>query len=155
MLQIEGLSKRFGSFNAVDGISLTVPPGSIFGFVGSNGAGKTTTIRMVTLGSRPTAGSIRFKGRDVLEDSLAYKRQFGYVPAEPFLHDLMTGREFLHFVADLRELPGRPGSHRSGTLEELRAGSRGNNQQLEDIFLALTETSAETASKPDSPAHPS
>lgn len=105
MLIAECLGKRFGTLVAVDDISLTIPPGTIYGFVGPNGAGKTTTIRMLTLGSRPSSGVIRFRDREVTADPLWYKRHFGYAPAEPFLHDLMTGREFLNFVADLREMP--------------------------------------------------
>ncbi|PKL43571.1 MAG: hypothetical protein CVV42_19950 [Candidatus Riflebacteria bacterium HGW-Riflebacteria-2] len=66
----------------------------MLGFLGPNWAGKTTTIRMLTLGSRPTVGTIRIEGRDVGSSSLWYKCRFGYAPAETFLHELITGREF-------------------------------------------------------------
>ncbi len=105
MLQTFGLTRRFGSFTAVDGLDIAIAPGTILGFVGPNGAGKTSTIRMLTGESRPTAGSVTYEGQPIDADPIGYRRRIGIVSAEPFAYDYLTGREFLHFVADIRNLP--------------------------------------------------
>jgi ABC-2 type transport system ATP-binding protein len=101
MIEIHDLTKRYGDFTAVDRLSFTVVPGEIFGFLGPNGAGKTTTIRIIAGLSLPTSGSVRVAGIDVLTDSARAKSVLGYVPDRPYLYEKLTGRELLHFVADL------------------------------------------------------
>ena len=101
MIELKNVTKRFGSFTAVDDISLSVRPGEFFGFLGPNGAGKTTTIKMMTGLYRPTAGVCLINGHNVHFNSLPAKRSFGYVPDQPFLYDKLTGREFLYFVGGL------------------------------------------------------
>jgi ABC-2 type transport system ATP-binding protein len=100
-LVLEGLEKAYGKFRAVKGIDLAVPRGEIFGFLGPNGAGKTTTIRMVAGILRPTRGSIRIAGVDLLADPGRAKRHVGYIPDRPFLYEKLAGGEFLRFVAAL------------------------------------------------------
>jgi ABC-2 type transport system ATP-binding protein len=101
MIEIDDLTKRYGDFTAVDRLSLTTSGGEIFGFLGPNGAGKTTTIRIIAGLSLPTAGSVRVNGIDVVRDPVRAKGQLGYVPDRPYLYEKLTGRELLHFVADL------------------------------------------------------
>ncbi|MGZ5442704.1 MAG: ABC transporter ATP-binding protein [Thermoanaerobaculia bacterium] len=101
MIEIHDLTKRYGDFTAVDGLSLTAPPGEIFGFLGPNGAGKTTTIRIVAGLSLPTSGSVTVNGIDVIAEPVRAKSIMGYVPDRPYLYEKLTGRELLHFVADL------------------------------------------------------
>jgi ABC-2 type transport system ATP-binding protein len=101
MIEIANLTKNYGSFVAVNGISFRAAPGQIFGFLGPNGAGKTTTIRIVSGLSLPTAGSVLVNGIDVTADPVAAKASMGYVPDRPYLYEKLTGRELLHFVADL------------------------------------------------------
>ena len=101
MIEIRDLTKRYGDFTAVDGLSLTAPPGEIFGFLGPNGAGKTTTIRVVAGLSLPTSGSVIVNGIDVIAEPVRAKSIMGYVPDRPYLYEKLTGRELLHFVADL------------------------------------------------------
>lgn len=101
LLQADNLVKRYGSLAAVDGVTLSVPRGEIFGLLGPNGAGKTTTVNMCTGLLRPTAGSIRIDGVDLEANPQAAKRQIGYVPDEPYLYDRLTGREFITFMARL------------------------------------------------------
>jgi ABC-2 type transport system ATP-binding protein len=101
MIEIHDLTKRYGDFTAVDGLSLTAAAGAIFGFLGPNGAGKTTTIRIVAGLSLPTSGSVRVNGIDVLGDPVRAKSIMGYVPDRPYLYEKLTGRELLHFVVDL------------------------------------------------------
>ncbi|HEX2835923.1 MAG TPA: ABC transporter ATP-binding protein [Thermoanaerobaculia bacterium] len=101
MIEIRDLTKRYGDFTAVDRLSLTAAAGQIFGFLGPNGAGKTTTIRIVSGLSLPTSGTVRVNGIDVLEEPVRAKAAMGYVPDRPYLYEKLTGRELLHFVADL------------------------------------------------------
>ncbi|HEX7808412.1 MAG TPA: ABC transporter ATP-binding protein [Thermoanaerobaculia bacterium] len=101
MIEIRDLTKRYGDFTAVDCLSLTAAAGQIFGFLGPNGAGKTTTIRIISGLSLPTSGTVHVNGVDVLEDPVRAKASMGYVPDRPYLYEKLTGRELLHFVADL------------------------------------------------------
>ena len=101
MIEIRDLTKRYGKFTAVDGISFRAVPGQIFGFLGPNGAGKTTTIRIVSGLSLPTSGTVLVNGIDVAADPVRAKATMGYVPDRPYLYEKLTGRELLHFVADL------------------------------------------------------
>ena len=101
ILQLTGVQKRYGGFQAVKGIDLTVRRGEIFGFLGPNGAGKTTTIRMVAGVLQPTAGRIVIGGDDLATSSGAAKARVGYIPDRPYLYDKLSGGEFLRFVAGL------------------------------------------------------
>ena len=101
MIEIRDLTKKYGDFTAVDRLSLKAAPGEIFGFLGPNGAGKTTTIRIVAGLSLPTTGTVLVDGIDVTEDPVRAKASMGYVPDRPYLYEKLTGRELLHFVADL------------------------------------------------------
>ena len=101
MIALTGLTKRYGSFTAVDGIALSIPKGELFGFLGPNGAGKTTTFRMIAGIIMPTAGRIEIGGVDLARQPLLAKRRLGYIPDRPFVYDKITGAEFLRFVAAL------------------------------------------------------
>ncbi len=101
ILTIEHLTKKFGSFTAVDDVSLTVSAGEIYGFLGPNGAGKTTTIKMLAGLLLPTGGSIRIDGQDLQSSPERGKRKTGYIPDRPFLYEKLTGDEYLRFIASL------------------------------------------------------
>lgn len=105
MIQLEHLTKRYGSFTAVDDLNLQLSEGEIFGFLGPNGAGKTTTIRMMMGLLKPTAGRIRLGGHDLATAPLAAKAISTFVPDRPFVYEKLTGREFLHFVGGLYRVP--------------------------------------------------
>jgi len=104
VLAIEGLTKKFGSFKAVDDISLTVDRGEIFGFLGPNGAGKTTTIKMIAGLLKPDAGTIHINSNDLAKDTKSCKQDTGYIPDRPYLFEKLTGYEFLQFIASLYNL---------------------------------------------------
>jgi len=104
VLAIEGLTKKFGNFKAVDDISLTVAPGEIFGFLGPNGAGKTTTIKMIAGLLKPDAGGILINGNDLATDTTNCKQDTGYIPDRPYLFEKLTGYEFLQFISSLYNL---------------------------------------------------
>jgi len=101
MIQLFDLTKKYGSFTAVDRVTLSVPKGALYGFLGPNGAGKTTTLRMIAGILRPTAGHVLIGGDDVVRHPLAAKMRLGFIPDRPFVYDKLTGAEFLRFVAGL------------------------------------------------------
>jgi ABC-2 type transport system ATP-binding protein len=105
VIEIEGLTKRYGAHTAVAGLDLKVEPGEIFGFLGPNGAGKTTTVKCVTGLLKPTTGRIRVAGFDVATQTLDAKRAMGLVPDEPFVYPKLTGVEYLRFVGELYGAP--------------------------------------------------
>lgn len=104
MIELKNLTKKFGSFTAVDTISLKIPPGEFFGFLGPNGAGKTTTIKMMTGLFTPTAGEIIINGYNVVKQPLEAKATFGYIPDHPYLYDKLTGREFIYYMGGLHNM---------------------------------------------------
>jgi ABC-2 type transport system ATP-binding protein len=103
-IEISELRKSYGDFLAVDGLNISVPQGSFFGFLGPNGAGKTTTIRMLTGLAVPTSGSIRVLGFPIPEKSFEARREIGIVPDDTLLFDHLTGFEYLQFVARMYSL---------------------------------------------------
>ena len=107
MLEVRDLIKRYNRIPAVDGVSFTIRPGEILGYVGPNGAGKSTTVKVLTGLIEPTAGEILFQGRDVRADWIGFQRRMGYVPEEPHLYPHLAGREYLQLVGRLRGLPRR------------------------------------------------
>jgi ABC-2 type transport system ATP-binding protein len=116
MIQLESLTKKYGTFTAVDAIDLAVPAGQLFGFLGPNGAGKTTTLRMIAGILRPTAGRIRIGGIDLVERPNDAKALLGFIPDRPFIYEKLTGMEFLRFVAGLFGQEGATIEHRSREL---------------------------------------
>ncbi|MEX2467636.1 MAG: ABC transporter ATP-binding protein [Gemmatimonadota bacterium] len=119
MLELHGVVKRYGSFEAVKKLDLSVARGEIFGFLGPNGAGKTTTIRMVAGVLRPTAGRITVGGLDLERDPEAAKAKVGYIPDRPYLYEKLSGGEFLRFVAGLWGRDGVEADARADRLLEL------------------------------------
>ena len=107
-IETRGLSQRFGDFDAVRDVSLSVGEGEIFGFLGHNGAGKTTTIHMLTTLARPAAGTARVAGHDIVTDPLGVRREIGYVPENVRLYDTLTTLENLMFFARLSGLEDVP-----------------------------------------------
>ncbi len=99
-----GLTKRFGSSVALDGLDLEVGAGEVFGFVGPNGAGKTTTIRLLLDLLRPTSGAVKVLGLDPRRDGVALRRRIGYLPGDLNLPSRLTGRAFLADHAALRDM---------------------------------------------------
>ena len=116
MIRLTNLTKRYGSFTAVNGIDLEVPRGELFGFLGPNGAGKTTTLRMIAGILRPTSGSIQVGGVDVVANPMAAKSKLGYIPDRPFIYEKLTGAEFLRFVAGLYDQQGPDIDRRANEL---------------------------------------
>ncbi len=104
MIDMHGLSRRFGSVTALKQLDLSVPKGELFCFLGPNGAGKTTTIKILTGLLKPTAGTATIGGFDVIRQPLEAKRLIGYIPDMPFLYDRLTATEFFEFMGDLYDV---------------------------------------------------
>ncbi len=105
-LSARGLSRRFGSHAAVDGVDLELRRGEILGFLGPNGAGKTTTMQMLTGNLAPTTGSVTVCGADLLETPVKAKAHIGYLPETPPLYRDLNVGEYLDLVARLHRVPG-------------------------------------------------
>lgn len=104
MIEINNLVKKYGDHTAVDHLSLVVEPGKIYGFLGPNGAGKSTTMNMITGYLGATSGEIKINGHDILKEPEEAKKCIGYLPELPPLYMDMTVKEYLDFVADLKQL---------------------------------------------------
>jgi ABC-2 type transport system ATP-binding protein len=139
MLEVADLARRYGDVVALDGLSFTVEPGQLFGFVGPNGAGKTTTMRIILGVLEPDAGSVRWRGAPV---DLATRARFGYMPEERGLYPKMRVRDQLAYFAQLHGLSRRDAlAATESWLERLgiadRAGDRvealslGNQQRVQ------------------------
>lgn len=105
MIEIDNLSKHFGSLRALDRLSLNVPRGQLFCFLGPNGAGKTTAIKILCGLLRPSSGTARIAGLDIISQPTAVRRLIGYIPDMPFLYERLTPGEFMEFIGDLHRLP--------------------------------------------------
>lgn len=140
VIELRNLTKVYGTVRALNGATLAVSAGSVFGFLGPNGAGKTTTLRILTGLARPTSGSARILGHDVVTSSHAVRSAVGYLPDVPGFYPWMTGRELLRFTGRLFGLSGRTLEARVDALLDLaglggvktRVGSysRGMKQRL-------------------------
>lgn len=116
LIETHELYKKYGDFVAVNNVSFDVHGGEVFGFLGPNGAGKTTTIKMIVGLLQPTSGTVKVGGYDVQKQALQAKASSGYVPDTPNLYAKLTGRELLHFVADLYNLDRKQVAHRIDEL---------------------------------------
>lgn len=105
-IEIVGLSKVYGDTRALDGVNLTVPQGSVFGFLGPNGAGKTTTLRILTGLANPTTGTAHILGHDVTSADNDVRADIGFLPDVPGFYPWMTAPEFLRFAGGLFGLTG-------------------------------------------------
>ena len=102
IIEVNGLTKRYGSKRGIADVSFQVEEGEVFGFLGPNGAGKTTTIRLLMALLRADAGTARIAGLDCWQQAVAIKRLIGYAPGEPSLDPNLTGGQILEYFANLR-----------------------------------------------------
>jgi ABC-2 type transport system ATP-binding protein len=128
-ISVRGLTRRFGSFVAVDDLSFDVARGEVFGFLGANGAGKSTTIRMLCGLLRPSSGTAMVGGIDVARDPEGVKRRIGYMSQRFSLYELLTVDQNIRFFGGIYGLtPGRLAERRAFVLE--MAGLYGREQTL-------------------------
>ncbi len=165
MIELDGLTKRFDDFTAVDGVTLSVAPGEILALLGHNGAGKTTTVRMLAAILRPTAGQAFVAGHNVAEQPQEVRRQVGLLTEHPGLYLRMKGREYLDFFgrlmgvdADERQRRAKELLERFGMLEawDRRMGtySKGMRQKMALVRAMLHEPSVLLLDEPTSAMDP-
>jgi ABC-2 type transport system ATP-binding protein len=118
MIEAEGLRKRFGSTQALDGLDLQAPAGSVLGVLGPNGAGKTTAVRILTTLARPDAGRARVAGMDVVSQAAEVKRNIGVTAQAATVDEVLTGRQNLVMIGRLSGLPRREARMRANELLE-------------------------------------
>ncbi len=125
MIEVCGLTKRYGDFTAVNDLSFTVQPGEVMGLVGPNGAGKTTTLRCATGIIPATAGTLRVAGIDLAADPVGAKRLLAFFPDEPRLFDHLTVRQHLAFAAKIYQVPQQEAeTHGNALLAELEIADK-------------------------------
>lgn len=128
-LDVQGLTKRFGKFTAVDHVSFTVQPGEVIGYLGPNGSGKTTTIRMLCGLITPTEGTAKIMGIDVVQNPEGIKPHIGYMSQKFSLYDDLTVQENLEFYAGVYDVPEREEKERIQAVLQM-AGLESRRQQL-------------------------
>jgi ABC-2 type transport system ATP-binding protein len=104
MLEVTDLTKYYGPIKAIDSITFELERGEVLGFLGPNGAGKTTTMKILTCFMPASSGRAVLKGKDVFHDSLEVRRSIGYLPENAPLYTDMTAREYLGFIAEMRDI---------------------------------------------------
>jgi len=107
MIEVEGLTKRYGERTAINGLTFQANKGEVVGFLGPNGAGKTTTMRILTGYMPPSEGRGKVAGYDLLTESLEVRKRVGYLPENVPLYPEMTVVQYLDFFAELRQVPNR------------------------------------------------
>jgi len=116
MIELQNVSKAYGTKIAVQDLSLSIEAGELFAFLGPNGAGKTTTIKMIVGLLFPTRGSVRLGGFDMQREGDRARQLISYVPDQPFLYEKLSGREFLQFIADMYGMPREHGRQRMAEM---------------------------------------
>jgi len=135
---IQSLTKKYPGVTAVDNLSLTVRSGEFFGFLGPNGAGKSTTIRILSGLLKPTAGTARVLGFDVVEEPLEVKRRIGVLPEDVNVYERLTGLELLELSGRLHALPIKEIRRRIRDLLDLVAlDSRSANKLVVDYSMGM------------------
>jgi ABC-2 type transport system ATP-binding protein len=165
VIEVQGLTKRYGNAVAVDDISFTVGRGEIFGLLGPNGAGKTTTILMMLGLTDITAGTVRVLGHDPVRDPLQVKRLVGYLPDTVGFYDYMTARDNLRYTAALIGIPAAERDKRIASAldrvglpdvgeKRLGAFSRGMRQRLGLAEILMKDVSVAILDEPTSGLDP-
>src|ERR1700722_7662940 len=127
VIEVQDLTKEYGSVKAVDHVSFTVNKGEILGFLGPNGAGKTTTMRILTGFMPATSGTARVAGFDVFTDSIEVRRRIGYLPENPPLYSDMTVADYLDFVARIKGVgPDKRRQRVDEAMEKTNIGDKRN-----------------------------
>lgn len=104
-LRAHRLSKHFSGVRVVKDVDFTIHPGEVVGYLGPNGSGKTTTARMLAGLLEPSGGHVEYGGFDIRLDLVAFRRELGYIPEEPYLYPFLSGSEYLYLIGRLREIP--------------------------------------------------
>ena len=135
-LTLEGVTKRYGGFTAVDGLSFSAAPGQILGFLGPNGAGKTSTIRMILGLMAPTAGRIEVLGVD---DARKVRDRIGFLPEERGLYRRMTPVNAISFLAGLKGVPRHEARRRAREMLEVQGLGAAADRQMRNLSKGMAQ----------------
>jgi ABC-2 type transport system ATP-binding protein len=163
-IEADALNKHFQDVVAVDELSLSIPRGIVYGFLGPNGSGKTTTMRMLTTLTRPTSGTANINGISI-DDREDVIDHIGYLPEQPPVYDELTGREQLHHVAALHDIPAATAEERieeyldrfdlqSDANRQIEGYSKGMRQKLGLIQAIIHEPTVVFLDEPTSGLDP-
>src|SRR5438105_394734 len=119
MIELNLVTKKYGTKTAVDRLSLKIEAGELFAFLGPNGAGKTTTIKLMCGLLFPTSGTVKVGGYDLQSQGDRARQLISYVPDQPYLYEKLTGREFLQFISDMYGMEAAHGQERIEAMIEL------------------------------------
>jgi ABC-2 type transport system ATP-binding protein len=139
VIAVRDLVKTYGTFTAVDGVSLSVEPGQIHGFLGPNGAGKTTTIRMIAGLLKPTSGTIVVNAHDLAREPEAAKASLGFIPDRPFIYEKLTAGEFLRFHGGLYGLEEHDTAARTAEMLDLFELARWEHELVESFSHGMKQ----------------
>jgi ABC-2 type transport system ATP-binding protein len=139
MIEVQDLVKRYGTFTAVNGISLDVAAGEIHGFLGPNGAGKTTSIRVIAGLLKPTSGRVVIDGHDLAHEPEAAKAALGFIPDRPFIYEKLTAGEFLRFHGGLYGMDGNGIHSRVAEMLELFELQRWEGELVESFSHGMRQ----------------
>jgi len=139
MIELNELTRTFGSFTAVDHVSFTVPSGQVCGYLGPNGAGKTTTIKMLTGLIRPTFGTASIEGFDILKNPIEVKKRIGYVPESGALYEKLTPMEYLQLIGRLYHLEEAPLKRRIEEFLQLFQLEKHKNQRMDTFSKGMKQ----------------
>jgi ABC-2 type transport system ATP-binding protein len=139
MIQVQELVKKYGSFTAVDGVSLDVGAGEIHGFLGPNGAGKTTSIRVIAGLLKPTSGRVMINGHDLAREPESAKASLGFIPDRPFIYEKLTAGEFLRFHGGLYGMDGDGIGARVGEMLDLFELRRWEGELVESFSHGMRQ----------------
>jgi ABC-2 type transport system ATP-binding protein len=153
MIAVAGLTRRYGSLLALDGVSFEAPAGEVLGLLGANGAGKSTLLRIAAGLQPPDSGTVRIAGVDVWADPVRAKQRLGYTPEEPAFYEELSADEYLSFLAGVRGLDPAGARARAGELierlglagrvgEPVRRFSHGMRKKLSFIAAVLHRPAA-------------
>ena len=139
MIELKDLTKTYGTYTAVQCLSLSIGRGEIFGFIGPNGAGKTTTIKMMGGVMAPTEGTITIAGIDMQAEPRKAKRKVGFIPDRPFLYEKLTGLEFMQFTADIYGVPEEQFPDKAAAILALFSLADWSNELIESYSHGMKQ----------------
>lgn len=139
MIEIENLTMDYGSFRALDKLTLTIPQGEFFAFLGPNGAGKTTAIKLLTGLLEPLEGTVRLCGFDIQAEPLKAKALMAYVPDVAVFYEKLTALEFVRFIADIFEMDETRSEQQAAVLFEKFHLADCAHQRIESLSLGTRQ----------------
>jgi ABC-2 type transport system ATP-binding protein len=139
MLELRGVSKRYRSIPAVEGVSFVLRPGEVLGYLGPNGSGKSTTVKMAIGMTKPTEGKVLYRGRDIHADLAGYRAKLGYVPEEAHVYTHLSGFEYLQLIGRLRGMSEGLIERKAVALLELLSLGAAMNSALTDYSKGMKQ----------------